>query len=135
MRKQLLLLFFSLFAVMGFARTVTGVVKQASDKETIIGASVRVHGTTRGVTTDIDGKFQIDVQDGDVLDITYVGMNPVSVKVGKQTVIEVEMTDNSQVLSEVVVTAMGQTQEKKKLNFAVQSLNSDQVTEIGRAHV
>lgn len=128
MRKQLLLLFFSLFAVMGFARTVTGVVKQASDKETIIGASVRVHGTTRGVTTDIDGKFQIDVQDGDVLDITYVGMNPVSVKVGKQTVIEVEMTDNSQVLSEVVVTAMGQTQEKKKLNFAVQSLNSDQVT-------
>ena len=53
MRKQLLLLFFSLFAVMGFARTVTGVVKQASDKETIIGASVRVHGTTRGVTCTI----------------------------------------------------------------------------------
>ena len=52
MRKQLLLLLFSIFAVMGYARTVTGVVKQASDKETIIGASVRVHGTTRGVTTD-----------------------------------------------------------------------------------
>ena len=128
MRKQLLLLLFSIFAVMGFARTVTGVVKQASDKETIIGASVRVHGTTRGVTTDIDGKFQIDVQSSDVLDITYVGMNPVSIKVGDQSFIEVEMTDNSQVLGEVVVTAMGQTQEKKKLNFAVQSLNSDQVT-------
>ena len=128
MRKQLLLLLFSLFAVLGYARTVTGTVTQASDKDVIIGASVRVHGTHRGTVTDIDGKFSIDVSDNDVLDISYVGMNAVSVKVGKQTVINVEMSDNSQVLQEVVVTAMGQTQEKKKLNFAVQSLNSDQVT-------
>ena len=128
MRKQVMLLLFSLFAVMGFARTVTGVVRQASDKESIIGASVRVRGTTRGVTTDMDGKFTIDADDGDVLDITYVGMTPVSVKVGKQTVINIEMVDNAQLLGEVVVTAMGQTQEKKKLNFAVQSLNADEVT-------
>ena len=128
MRKQLLLLLFSVIAVFAYGRTVTGVVKQASDKETIIGASVRVHGTTRGVTTDIDGKFSIDANDGDVLDITYVGMKPVSVRVGKQTHINVEMLDNAQQLGEVVVTAMGQTQEKKKLNFAVQSLNSDEVT-------
>lgn len=42
MKKQLLLLLFSLFAVMGYARTVTGVVTSASDKEPIIGASVQV---------------------------------------------------------------------------------------------
>lgn len=129
MRKQLLLLLFSMFAVMGFARTVTGVVTQASDGEPIIGATVQVHGTSRGTATDFDGKYSIDVNDGDVLDISYVGMNPVSIKVtGGKSVINVEMTENSQVLSEVVVTAMGQTQEKKKLNFAVQQLDSDQVT-------
>ena len=128
MRKQLLLLLFSLFAVLGFARTVTGVVTSASDKLSIIGATVRVHGTTRLVTTDLDGKFTIDANDDDVLDITYVGMNPVSIKVGKQSTINVEMKENTVQLGEVVVTAMGQTQEKKKLNFAVQSLNSDEVT-------
>ncbi len=134
MRKQLLLVLLSLFAVLGYARTVTGVVRQASDKESIIGASVRVHGTTRGVTTDFDGNFSIEANDADVLDISYVGMNPVSVKVGNQTHIVVEMTDNSTVLGEVVVTAMGQTQEKKKLNFAVQSLNSDEVTAGGTSN-
>ena len=52
MRKQLLLLLFSMFAVMGFARTVTGVVTQASDGEPIIGATIQVHGTTRGTATE-----------------------------------------------------------------------------------
>ena len=121
MRKQLLLLLFSIFAVTGFARVVTGVVTQKSDGETIIGASVQVKGTTRGTATDLDGKDSIEVNDGDVLEISYVGMNPVSIKVARgQTVINIELEDNAQVLQEVVVTAYGQTQEKKKLNFAVQ---------------
>ena len=114
MRKQLLLLF-SLIAVLGYARVVTGVVTQKSDGETIIGASVQVKGTTRGTATDIDGKYSIEVNDGEVLEISYVGMTPVSVKVGRgQSVINIEMEENSQVLQEVVVTAYGQTQEKKK---------------------
>ena len=134
MRKQLLLLF-SLIAVLGYARVVTGVVTQKSDGETIIGASVLVKGTTRGTATDIDGKYSIEVNDGEVLEISYVGMTPVSVKVGRgQSVINIEMEENSQVLQEVVVTAYGQTQEKKKLNFAVQSLSSDQVTAGGSAN-
>ncbi len=134
MRKQLLLLLFSLLAVMGYARTVTGVVTSAADKQGVIGASVRVHGTTRGVTTDIDGKFTIDASDNDVLDITFVGMKPISVKVGNQSNLNIVMEDNAQTLGEVVVTAMGQTQEKKKLNFAVQSLNSDEVTAGGNTN-
>lgn len=128
MRKQLLLLLVSVCSVLAYARTVTGIVTSATDKEPIIGASVRVHGTNKGTTTDIDGNYTINVNDNDVLDFSYVGMNPVSVKVGNQSVINVELTDNSQILGEVVVTAMGQTQEKKKLNFAVQSLNADEVT-------
>ena len=128
MRKQLLLLLFSLFAVVGFARTVTGVVTNASDNEPIIGATVMVHGTQRGTATDIDGKYSIEVKDNDVLDFSYVGMTPASVKVGNKSTIDLALKENSQVLDEVVVTAMGQTQEKKKLNFAVQQLDADQVT-------
>lgn len=135
MRKQLLLLLFSLISVIGYARTVSGVVTQASDNEPIIGATVMVHGSTKGASTDLDGKYTIDVKDGDVLDFSSVGMTPVSIKVTSgKTTINVEMKDNSQVLGEVVVTAMGQTQEKKKLNFAVQTLGSDQVTAGGSAN-
>ena len=55
MRKQLLLLLFSFFAVVGYARTVTGVVTSAEDGEPIIGATVMVKGTATGTATDWDG--------------------------------------------------------------------------------
>ena len=130
MRKQLLLLLLlSLLSLPGLARVVTGVVTQSSDGEPIIGASVKVHGTTRGVATDFDGRFSIEANDGDVLEVSYVGMNPKSVKVtAGMNDITIALDENAQVLGEVVVTAMGQTQEKKKLNFAVQSLDEEQVT-------
>ncbi|MGN1258115.1 MAG: TonB-dependent receptor plug domain-containing protein, partial [Candidatus Limisoma sp.] len=128
MRKQVLLLLFSLFAVVGYARTVQGVVTQASDKEPLIGATVKVVGTSRATATDFDGKFTIEAKDNDVLEVSYIGMTTAKVNVGGRDVVNIELKDNSQVLQEVVVTAMGQTQEKKKLNFAVQSLDSEDVT-------
>ena len=129
MKKQLLLLLFSLFAVAGFARTVTGTVTGASDGEPLIGVTVMIKGTATGVDTDFDGNYSIEVpNDKTVLNFSYVGMKPQSITVGSQSVINVVMAEDSEVLGEIVVTAMGQTQEKKKLNFAVQSLNSDAVT-------
>ena len=128
MRKQLLLLLFSLFAVVGYARTVTGVVTSEADKQPVIGATVMVQGTSTGTATDFDGKYTINAGDNDVLVFSYVGMETSNIKVNGRDVINVELKENSQVLDEVVVTAMGQTQEKKKLNFAVQSLDSDDVT-------
>ena len=127
MKKQLLLLLFSLFAVVGFARTVTGTVTDATG-EPLIGVTVMVQGGS-GIATDFDGKYSVEVPDDNaVLNFSYVGMNPVSIKVGSRSVVDVQMTENTTVLEEVVVTAMGQVQEKKKLNFAVQALNSDEVT-------
>ena len=130
MRKQiLLLLLLSLLSLPALARVVTGVVTQSSDGEPIIGASVKVQGSTRGTATDFDGRFSIEANDGDVLEVSYVGMNPKTVKIGAgQSVVNITLEENAQVLGEVVVTAMGQTQEKKKLNFAVQSLDEEQVT-------
>ena len=128
MKKQLLLILFSLFAVAGYARVITGTVVSESDNEPIIGATIMVKGTQRGIATDIDGKFAIDVNEGDVLSITNVGMLQQTVKIGKQQSLNIVMKEDSKVLGEIVVTAMGQTQEKKKLNFAVQSLNSDEIS-------
>ena len=128
MKKQLLLILFSIFAVAGYARVITGTVISESDNEPIIGATIMVKGTQRGIATDIDGKFAIDANEGDVLSITNVGMLQQTVKIGKQQSLNIVMKEDSKVLGEIVVTAMGQTQEKKKLNFAVQSLNSDEIS-------
>lgn len=128
MKKQLLLLLFSVFALAGYARMITGTVIAESDKLPVIGATVMVKGTQRGVATDFDGKYSIEANDDNVLVVSYVGMLSQEVKVGNRTVIDIVLKENAQVLGEVVVTAMGQTQEKKKLNFAVQSLGSDELT-------
>ena len=131
MRRQVLLLLFSLFAIVGFAqqRTVTGTVVSAEDGLPVIGASVHVQGTSQGTTTDLDGKFSIKVNDNASLTFSYVGMQAQTIPVGTQSVVNVTLNpSSSQQLDEVVVTAMGIREEKKKLNFAVQSLNADEVT-------
>jgi hypothetical protein len=69
MKKQLLLLLFSLFAVAGYARVISGTVIAESDKLPVIGATVIVQGTQRGVATDFDGNFSIEVKDGDILNV------------------------------------------------------------------
>ena len=128
MKKQLLLILFSLLAVAGYARVITGTIISETDNEPVIGATVMVKGTQRGVATDLDGKFSIEVKEGDILTITNVGMLQQNVKIGKQQSLNIVMKDDAKVHGEVVVTAMGQTQEKKKLNFAVQSLDSNEIS-------
>ncbi len=129
MKKQLLLLLFSLFAMVGQARIVTGTVIQASDQEPVIGASVTIKGQSGGVVTDFDGKYSIDVpSESSVICFSYIGMKPVEETVGGRSVIDVVMDGDTEVLQEVVVTAMGQSQSKSKLNFSVQELKSDDVT-------
>lgn len=128
MKKQLFLLLFSLCAIVGQARVVTGTVTQAEDGEPVIGASVVVKGIAGGVVTDFDGKYSIDVpNDKAVLTFSFVGMKPVTETVGSRSVIDVVMENDTELLDEVVVTAMGQSQSKSKLNFSVQELKSDDV--------
>ena len=130
MKKQLLFLLFSIVSVgLMMGRTVTGTVTQASDGDVVIGASVMVKGTSHGVQTDIDGKYSIEVNnDNAELVFQYIGMDTQTIKVGARSVIDVVLKENATMLDEVVVTAMGQVQEKKKLNYAVQALNSDELT-------
>lgn len=128
MKKQLFLLLFSLLAIAAQARVVTGVVTQASDGDVVIGASVQVKGGKGGAATDIDGKYSINVPDDNaVLVFSFVGLKTKEVKVGNRSVVDVVLDENSQLLEEVVVTAMGQSQVKSKLNFGVQELKSDEV--------
>ena len=66
---------------MAMAQThVTGVVISAEDNQPVIGAFVKVLGTSDGTQTDVDGKFELNVPAGAMLEFSYVGMNPKKVK-------------------------------------------------------
>lgn len=104
---------------------VSGTVKDKNG-EPLIGVSVVEKGTTNGMITDLDGNFGLSVSSPEaVLEFSYVGYNPVSVKVGDRTFFAIEMGESTQNLDEVVVTALGIKREKKMLGYAVQDIKAD----------
>jgi TonB-linked SusC/RagA family outer membrane protein len=107
-------------------KTVTGTVIDVQG-EPLIGVSVSVQGTTRGVATDVNGRYSILVQeDNQVLQFSYIGYKTVTVK-ADQVRIDVTMEEDALTLGEVVVTALGIKKEKKALGYSVQDINSDEL--------
>ena len=105
---------------------VTGTVVD-SKGEPLIGASVVVKGTSRGVSTDAEGKFAINVQPGSVLMISYVGEKTQEVTVGNQRNYAITMESLDTSLDEVVVTAFGIEKDRKSLGYAVEELDADEL--------
>lgn len=116
------------------AKKITGKVLDAAG-EPIIGASVLVKGSGTGAVTDIDGKFSVDATTGSTLVVSFVGYKTQELVVGNATNYVVTLQDDSQALSEVVVTAMGIKKEKKALGYAVQDVNSKELLKNKSANV
>ena len=108
--------------------TVTGTVISAEDGLPVIGASVLEKGTSNGTITDFDGIYELTVADDAVLVFSYVGLTSKELKVSGPTM-DVTLQGDAIAMEEVVVTAMGVVQEKKRLNFAVQNIGGDALTE------
>lgn len=126
MKKRLLgfMIFFLMASASALAqRTVSGVVT-SPDGSALPGVSVLVKGTSTGTSTDADGKFTVPVPNNDaVLVLSFIGFTTQEVPVGTQTSISVELVEDSQQLSEVVVTALGIQREAKSLSYAQQSVD------------
>lgn len=95
-------------------RTVTGVVKDDLG-ETLPGANILVKGTTRGVTTDIDGTFSIEVSDSDVLEISYLGMESQSIPVKGKKEFNIRLAPKTDELEEVTVVAFAKQKKESVL--------------------
>ena len=108
--------------------TVTGTVISAEDGLPVIGASVLEKGTSNGTITDFDGIYELTVADDAVLVFSYVGLSSQELKVTGPNM-DVTLKGDAIAMEEVVVTAMGVVQEKKRLNFAVQNIGGDALTE------
>jgi TonB-linked SusC/RagA family outer membrane protein len=93
------------------------------------GVSVLVKGATTGASTDLDGKYTINVPDGGAtLVFTYIGFDRKEVIVTNQTVLNVQLTETNTALSEVVVTALGVKRQAKSLGYATGTVDAEQIT-------
>ena len=121
--KKVLVLVLSFLSVTAFAQNITvkGIVKDGTG-EPIIGGSVLVKGSSIGTVTDVDGNYTLSNVPADgVLEFSYIGMKKQDVKVSGKTVINVVLQEDTQILDEVVVTALGLKREQKALGYAVSS--------------
>lgn len=96
------------------------------DNEPVIGANVSIEGTTRGTLTDVDGKFSLEVNDGDVIKVSCVGYIEQKLTIGAQTEIKITLQERTEALDEVVVVGYG-SQKKVNLTGSVASVQSDQI--------
>lgn len=130
--KRKLTMFLALFFIgIGLAVAQTQVRGTVVDEagEPVIGATIQVKGTSQGTVTDIDGNFNLSAPAGGTLVISYVGYQTQEVPVSAN--VRVVLSSDTEVLDEIVVTALGIRRDRKALGYAAQDLKSDQLSKAG----
>ncbi|MBO4806482.1 MAG: SusC/RagA family TonB-linked outer membrane protein, partial [Paludibacteraceae bacterium] len=134
MRKVLLSSMLLLTGVgVASARTIKGTISDADD--VLPGANVVIKGTTQGTTTDGDGNFELDVEDGQTIEISYVGYQNKTIKITSATKnLNVKMATDDNVMEEVVVVGYG-VQKKSDLTGAVSGVREEKLKETVSASI
>ncbi len=116
-------------------KTVTGTVTSGTKNDPVFGATVAVKGTTRATTTNDQGKFTIAVPNNNsVLLITFVGYNSVEISVADKTTLDINLSENSGSLTDVVVTGYT-AQRKKDIIGAVSVVNTKDLQQTPSANL
>ena len=132
MKRTLFLIFMVLVTTLSAfsqRRTLSGTVTSAENGEGLVAVTISVKGTSTGVTTDVNGKYTLEVTGGGTLVASFVGMKTVEVPITTSNVYDFVLESQTLGIDEVVVTALGITREKKTLGYAVQSLSGDDLLE------
>lgn len=122
-----MLLLFPVVSVMAQTIPVKGIVTDTSG-EPLIGVSVIVESTGQGASTNINGEFNLNAKQGDMVKFSYIGYRPVQLAVPASGKMDVVMEEEATALDEVVVTALGIKREQKALSYNVQTLKGDAFT-------
>ncbi len=109
------------------SKTVTGTVRDAGGP--VIGATIMEKGTSNGTVTDLDGNFSLNVQPGATLVISYVGYKTQEIAVGSQSNISIDLTEDADVLEEVVVVGYG-VQKKKLVTGATVQVKGEDIAKL-----
>ena len=132
--KMLLCSFSLLCGAVLFAqdRTIAGKVVSTKENAAVAAATVSVKGTTTGTSTGPDGSFSITAPAGRVtLQVSSVGfITKEHIVEANQNNIVIDLTEGSQELGEVVVTALGIQRQAKSLVYATQTVKTSELTEV-----
>ncbi len=137
---SLTLTLLSCTAVWAQSRSVSGTLIDAKTREPIIGASIIEIGspTMNGVSSDLDGAFTLSVDAKSSLKITYIGYQERTLPASSFTTgrpLQILLAEDSEMLGEVVVTALGIKREKKMLGYAFQDVKSSELNKTGNPSV
>lgn len=107
--------------------TVRGRVVDVSG-EPLIGATIREKGGTRGTVTDIEGNFILSVPDSAVLQVSFVGHESIEVSVGGRKTLEIQLRENTVMLDNVIITALGLEKKEASLAYSIQKVKGEELT-------
>ncbi|MFZ4542896.1 MAG: SusC/RagA family TonB-linked outer membrane protein [Saprospiraceae bacterium] len=126
MRRNIYIILFFLFASMSaFAQIqVSGVVTDAQKGESLIGVNIKIKDSSKGTTSDIDGKFSLECAPDAVLEFTYIGFTTVIVNVEGKNSLNVQMSEDLKLLEEVVVVGYG-VQKKSVVTGAISKVKAE----------
>ena len=130
MKKALLIILFGCIANLLPAQTlleISGTVKEAGTDEPLIGVTILVVGTDRGTTTDIDGKFSLNVPQNSTLRISYIGFTAQEILVTEQTTLDINLEQESMVMDELVVVGYS-VQKKRDVLGAISKVEDKDLT-------
>ena len=110
---------------------VNGTVADANGP--LIGATVKVVGSSTGTVTDLDGNFTVACKPGDMLEVSYIGY--VTKKVKAANGMKVVLEEDGKMIDEVVVTALGIKRERKALGYALSEVKGEELTKAKETNV
>jgi len=114
---------------------IKGTVTDAADGLAVPGVSIAVKGTTQGIATDINGVYTLTVPSNAVLVFSFIGYKTQEIAVEGRTILNVVMTEETAMLGEVVVTALGITRQEKSLGYSVGKISGDDMVRIPQENV
>ena len=116
----------------GQDRVVSGKITSNDEGTVLPGVSVVIKGTTRGTNSDAEGNYKVTARPGETLIFSFIGMVRKEVKVGTANTLNVELMSDASQLNEVIVTALGIKQEKRRLGYAVQEVKGQEIADTQR---
>ena len=107
--------------------TVRGRVVDVSG-EPLIGATIREKGGTPGTVTDIEGNFILSLPDRAVLQVSFVGYESIEGSVGGRKTLEIQLRENTVMLDNVIITALGLEKKEASLAYSIQKVKGEELT-------
>ena len=116
-----------MMSVSAFAQTKPVTITVFDETGPLPGASIMVKGTTTGTVTDLDGNAVLDLEQGDVLEVSFIGYNTAEATVGGGDRLQVVLKEDTTLLDETIVVGYG-VQKKETLTGAVSQIRTDDIT-------